>query len=86
VIVSRAAVIRSGFSTVVCAPVCTHGQGLSTQVEVGVDEGLKHESWILCDGLVSVENPRLTDYVGTLSGVRIRALNRALRSALEVGP
>src|SRR5260221_4245301 len=45
VIVSRQALIDSRFSTVICAPVFSNGEGLSTQVRVGPDEGLKHQSW-----------------------------------------
>jgi mRNA interferase MazF len=82
--VSRDAVVLSRFSTVVCAPVLTLGEGLSTQVEVGPPEGLKHRSWILCDGLASVEKSKLTDFVGSLPSVRIPELNRALRAALEL--
>ena len=44
VIVSRQVLINSRFSTVICAPIYTAYKGLSTQVEVGIDEGLKHDS------------------------------------------
>ncbi|HEY6928835.1 MAG TPA: type II toxin-antitoxin system PemK/MazF family toxin, partial [Thermoanaerobaculia bacterium] len=54
VIVSRAALIDSAFSTVTCAPVYSVRHGLSTQVPVGTEEGLKHDSAIHCDELVSV--------------------------------
>jgi len=84
VVVGREAVIRSMFSTVVCAPVLSTGEGLSTQVEVGTAEGLKHRSWILCDGLTSIEKSKLTDFVGSLSQERISELGRALRSALDL--
>jgi len=46
VVVSRQALIDSRFSAVVCAPVYPRGDGLATQVDVGPDEGLKHESSI----------------------------------------
>jgi mRNA interferase MazF len=69
---------------VVCAPVYTSGQGLLTQVPVGWDEGLKHESWIVCDNLSSVRKSDLTYFVGSLSTAKIEELNRALRSALEL--
>jgi mRNA interferase MazF len=85
VVVSRATLVRAAFSTVICAPVLTHGEGLSTQVAVGPDEGLKHESWVFCDALTSIEKARLTDFVGSLPGAKVRALNGALRSALELG-
>jgi mRNA interferase MazF len=84
VIVSRQALIDSRFSTVVCAPVFTSGEGLSTQVAVGPDEGLKHESWIMCDNLVSLRKADLTQYVGSLSAPKLTELNRALRMALDL--
>ncbi len=54
VVVSRQASIDSRFSSVICAPVFSHGEGLATQVRIGPNEWLKHESWIMCDQLVSV--------------------------------
>src|ERR1700761_5373034 len=66
VIVSRQPLIDSTYSTVVCAPVFTHWHGLPTQVVVSAAEGLKHESAIQCDGLMSLEKSRLTGYVGEL--------------------
>lgn len=83
-VVSRAALIRTNFSTLVCAPVLTHGEGLTTQVTVGGEEGLKPPSWITCDGLTSIEKSRLTDFVAALSPAKIRELNQALRSALDL--
>jgi mRNA interferase MazF len=58
---SRQELIRSAYSTVVCAPVYTNCGVLSTQVPVGGDEGLKHESAIRCDERVSILKSRLTD-------------------------
>jgi mRNA interferase MazF len=84
VVVSRQVLIDSSFSTVVCAPVFSEGKGLSTQVPVGVAEGLKHESAIFCDSLVSIAKAGLTDYVGVLPPAKLVALNRALRTALEL--
>lgn len=85
VVVSRQALIDSRFSTVVCAPVYTRRDGLASQVEVGSEEGLKHESSIHCDALVSVPKPLLTDYVSRLRPERLRALDQALRVALALG-
>ena len=83
-VVSRSTLILSRFSTVICAPVFTSGEGLSTQVMVGTDEGLKHPSWIMCDNLVSVRKSELTDYVGSLSKLKIAELNQALKMALDL--
>jgi len=84
VIVSRPALIDSRFSTVVCAPVFSYGEGLSTQIAIGQDEGIKHPSWIMCDNLVSIRKSELTDYVGSLSSAKMAELNGALKIALEL--
>jgi mRNA interferase MazF len=84
VIVSRQVLIDSKFSSVVCAPVFSSGQGLSTQLPVAADEGLKHESWIMCDNLVSLRKDDLTNFIGSLSTSRLVELNRALKMALEL--
>ena len=81
---SRQALIDSRFSTVVCAPVFSHGEGLSTQVAIGPDEGLKHPSWIMCDNLVSMRKSELTYYVGLVSGPKLAELDRALKMALDL--
>lgn len=86
VVVSRQALIDSNFSTVVCAPVFSVRLGLPTQVAIGVAEGLKHDSAIHCDGLVSIEKSRLTDYVGELSFEKRRELDDALQMALALMP
>jgi len=83
-VVSRQALIESKFSTVVCAPVYSRRDGLATQVDVGQEEGLKHESSIHCDALVSLPKPLLTDYVASLKPARVRVLDQALRVALAL--
>ncbi len=84
VVVSRQALIDSRFSTVICAPVYSAHHGLSTQVMVGIDEGLKHESSIHCDELVSLPKSVLTHYVGSLSPEKLEELNRAMKMALDI--
>ena len=84
VVVSRQVLIDSNFSTVICAPVYSRAEGLSTQVGVGINEGLKHESWIMCDNLASLRKSELTSYVGCLSAAKTSELNRALKMALQL--
>lgn len=84
VIVSRQSLIDTRFSTVICAPVFTQGQGMSTQVHVGIDEGLKHECWIQCDGLTSIRKSDLRQYVGALSSRKLMELDRAVAMALDL--
>ena len=84
VIVSRQALIDSRFSTVICAPIYTTYHGLATQVPVGPDEGLKHDSSIHCDELVSLTKSSLSNFAGTLPPQKINALDQALRVALDL--
>jgi mRNA interferase MazF len=83
-VVSRQILLDSRFSSAICAPIFSSGQGLSTQVAVGIEEGLKHDSWIMCDNLVSLRKTDLTHFIGTLPTVKLDALNRALKMALDL--
>jgi mRNA interferase MazF len=84
VVVGRQEVIESSYSTVICAPVYSNCLGIETEVEIGIDEGLKHHSCIRCDELFSIQKTALTNYAGKLSGVKLEELNRALRNALVI--
>lgn len=84
VVVSRQELIDSGFSTVVCAPIFSRGQGLASQVGVGPNDGMKHESWIMCDNLASVRKSELTQFVGSLSYTKLLELDEALKIALAL--
>jgi mRNA interferase MazF len=84
VVVSRQVLLDSRFSTAICAPVFSSGQMLSTQVAVGLEEGLKHENWIMCDNLVSLRKSDLTQFVGTVPRSKLRELSRALKMALDL--
>lgn len=82
VVVSRQALIDTKFSAVICAPVYSRHDGLSTQVRVGIGEGLKQDSSIHCDELVSLPKRMLTRYVGRIQEQKIEDLDRALLTAL----
>ena len=84
VVVSRQMLIDSTYATVVCAPIFTNGRGLSTQITVGQNEGLKHDSWVVCDNLRSVAKSDLTQFVGSLSWSKTAELDEALRAALSL--
>lgn len=83
-VVSRKVLIDSRFSTVICAPVYSSYSGLSTQVAAGVEAGLKHDSSIHCDELVSLPKAILTDYVGRLDAREMGEVDQALRIALAL--
>ena len=83
-VVSRQVLIDSRFSTVICAPVYSAYEGLSTQVPGGPDESLKHDSGVYCDELVSLPKTMLTHFVGMLPPDKLRLLDRALLIALQI--
>ena len=83
-VVSRQVLIDNNFHTVICAPICSKNENIQTQVEVGVDEGLKHDSAVYCDNLISLPKTMLTDYIGSLPAAKMDEINTALRIALAV--
>ena len=83
-VVSRQDLLDSKANRVFCAPINTSGVGLATEVEVGVDEGLKHPSVINCDQITRLEKSMLTDYIGVLSPAKLRQLRTALQIAFDI--
>ena len=84
VVVGRQALIDSKFSTTICAPIYSLGHGLESQVAIGQDEGMKHENWIACDNLVSMQKSDLTRFVGSLAPSKLIELDRALAIAIGI--
>jgi len=83
-IVSRQVLIDSRFSTVICAPVYSNFTGLSTQVKVGVEQGLKHVCCIACDELMSLPKSKMTHFIGKLDRVKEHELDKALSIATGI--
>jgi mRNA interferase MazF len=84
VVVSRQIVIDSSFSTVTCAPIYSRWDEISTQVPLGIESGLKHDSAIHCDELISLAKSMLTDFIGSLKPHLVEELNTALKIALDL--
>ncbi len=85
-VVSRQVLIDSKYSSVICAPVYSAYDGLSSQVPLGIEDGLKHDCSIHCDNLVSLQKSVLTNFVATLSAEKLALLNQALAIALDLPP
>jgi mRNA interferase MazF len=83
-IASRQELIDNTFSSVICAPVHSLYGEVDTQIEIGVEEGMKQDSAIFCDELLSIPKSLLTNYVGSLSADKMEEVNAALRIALSV--
>lgn len=75
IIVGRNDLFSTTFQTVVCVPIHSNYIGLQTEVEIGVAEGLKHDSYIRCDELVSIDKSDLTNFIGSLLPHKIQELN-----------
>ena len=60
----RATSSNSRSRALICAPVYSRYDGLATQVPIGPEEGLKHESSLHCDELMSLLKASLTHFVG----------------------
>lgn len=67
--------------TVIVAPVTSTIRGIPSEVVVGVAEGLKRDSAVNLDHVQTVEQARLSRYVGRLAPDKMRAVCRALAIA-----
>ena len=67
--------------TVMVAPITSTIRGAPSEVVVGVDEGLKHVSVVTLDHVQTVEQSRLTTYVGRLARDKMTEVCRALAVA-----
>ena len=67
--------------TAMVAPITSTIRGLPSEVSVGVDEGLKHDSAVNLDHVQTVEQRLLQHYIGSLSEAKMRQVCRALALA-----
>jgi mRNA interferase MazF len=67
--------------TVMVAPITSTIRGAPSEVPVGEPEGLKHPSAVNLDHVQTVEQSRLTGFVGTLGPEKMREVCRALAIA-----
>jgi len=67
--------------TVIVAPITSTIRGLPSEVLVGTNEGLKHDSAVNLDHIQTVERGLLSHYVGRLDDAKLGAVCRALAIA-----
>lgn len=67
--------------TVMVAPITSTIRGISSEVPVGSTEGLAHDSAVNLDHVQTVEQARLSKYLGKLGPEKMRAVCRALAFA-----
>lgn len=83
VVVTRERVIPY-LSGVTVVQVTETVRGLPTEVSLGREHGLDHDSVVNCDNLATVPKAALERYRGTLGPVELARLRDALRLALEL--
>jgi len=71
--------------TVLVAPITSTIHGAPSEVQVGIEEGLKHDSAINLDHVQAVDQTRLHHFVGTVGPGKMAAVCRALLVATGCG-
>ena len=64
--------------TAIVAPISSRIRELPSEVVVGIDEGLRHDSAINLDNIRTVEQWRLRGFVGSLGEEKLQQVCRAL--------
>ncbi len=70
--------------SVTVAPVTTKIRGHVAELLIGKDEGLKRDSAVNCDNILTVEKDRLGKQYGRLDSVALRELSNRVKIALEL--
>jgi len=76
-VLSRQRAIRL-LRTVLVAPITSAIHGAPSEVEVGIEEGLKRPSAVNLDHVQTVDQQRLHHFVGTVGAGKMTAVCRAL--------
>ena len=80
-ILSRQEVIGL-LSTVTVAPITSTVRGAPSEVVVGIDEGLKHDSAINLDHLQTIDQARLKGFVGSVPDMKMHKVCQAIAISL----
>ncbi|MDQ6909423.1 MAG: type II toxin-antitoxin system PemK/MazF family toxin [Actinomycetota bacterium] len=84
VLVLTRELVRPHLSRVTVAPVTSTIRGLSTEVPVGLANGVDQESVVSCDNIVTVPKSALGHHVGYLLPAQEAALAAAIRAAFDL--
>lgn len=84
VLVLTREVVRPHLNRVSVAPITSTIRGLSTEVPVGANNGLDHDSVVNCDNIVTVPKAALGRHLGYLFDAQEPALADAIRAAFDL--
>jgi mRNA interferase MazF len=77
-------VILPKLTNVTLAPITSTIRGISTEVSVGPDNGIDHDSVISCDNIQTVPKSAVISHVGFLSPQQEAALTEAILVAFDL--
>jgi mRNA interferase MazF len=84
VLVLTREVVRPYMTRVTVAPITSTIRGLSTEVSVGQQNGLDHDSVVSCDNIVTVPATALGRHLGYLFVNQERELTEAIQAAFDL--
>lgn len=84
VLVLTRELVRPHLNTVTVAPITTRVRGLSTEVRVGVANGLAGPSVVACDNITTVPATALGEQIGVLLDRQEQALSSAMAAAFDL--
>jgi mRNA interferase MazF len=84
VLVLTRELVRPHLTAVTIAPITTTIRGLSTEVPVGVSNGLAEPSVVSCDNVTTVPTSALGEQVGVLLDDQEQLLSDAIRAAFDL--
>lgn len=84
VVVLTREIVRPHLNTVTVAPITGTVRGLSTEVPVGVANGLDAPSVVACDHLTTIPTDALGSRIGLLLDDQERALSQAIHAAFDL--
>ena len=76
--------VRAAMRRVTVAPITSTAKGLSTEVPVGLDNGLDQDCVVSCDNIITIDKRALGRHVGFLFERQERELNTAIVSAFAL--
>jgi mRNA interferase MazF len=84
VLVLTRELVRPHLATVTIAPITTRIRGLSSELPVGVENGLAGPSVVSCDNITTVPAAALGQQIGVLLDVQEQALRDAIAAAFDL--
>ena len=76
--------VRPYLNSITVAPITSTRRGLSTEIEVGPQNGLDHASVVNCDAVTTLPADQLGRVVGYLLPHQERALSAAIAAAFDL--